>query len=136
MTEEKTKLDRLGGGWSRWLAALAVVLFMVPIGIYAALQQAGAIDGKTHVRYMAWGTPEQQDVERGIIKNFEAEYPDIAIDYMPLPYGQYFQKLQIMLASHTEGDVTRCDLFYYPGYVKMGYFRPLNDLMEEDKSFS
>lgn len=113
-----------------------IVLLAAPVAVYCWLQNPQAEDGKIHLRYMAWGTPEQQVTERKILDGFEQLHPDIKVDDLIIPATEYFQKEQIMLASRTEPDVFRVDLYYYPGYAKHGYFLPLDHFIAADRSFS
>src|ERR1700735_5115958 len=95
-----------------WVLTFVILLLATPLAVRAWLQDPGVHDSKTHIRYMAWGTPQQQDIEREFIAQFEKVHPDIRVDYLGIPTAQYFQKLRVMLASHTEADVFRCDLYY------------------------
>jgi ABC-type glycerol-3-phosphate transport system substrate-binding protein len=61
--------------------------------------------GRTTIRYMAWGNPEQLDAEMQLVKEFERRRPDIHVRLTLVPGSAYYQKLQIMLASGTAPDV-------------------------------
>lgn len=119
------------------LAILAAVLaFLLPIALYAYIHWPGGHDGRTHIRYMAWGSPEQQSTDYALLKKFEQQHPHIKVDFILVPGGDYHRKLQVMLASNTEPDVFKMDLYYLPKYFPYGYFEPLDDFDANDPAFS
>ena len=91
--------------------------------------------GRTTIRYMAWGNPEQLDAEMQLVKEFERRRPDIHVRLTLVPGSAYYQKLQIMLASGTAPDVFRCDHYQFPAYAHRGYFMPLTKFLAADKDF-
>jgi multiple sugar transport system substrate-binding protein len=91
--------------------------------------------GRTTIRYMAWGNPEQLGAEMELVKEFERRHPDIHVRLTLVPGSAYYQKLQVMLASGTAPDVFRCDHYQFPAYAHRGYFMPLKDFIAADKDF-
>jgi len=90
---------------------------------------------KICLRYMAWGNPEQLDVEREMIKQFNQENPDVHVDLFMAPGSAYLQKGIMMLASRTAPDVMRIDHYNFPQLVKKKYFTDLTEIAREDKDF-
>jgi multiple sugar transport system substrate-binding protein len=91
--------------------------------------------GRTTIRYMAWGNPEQLEAEKELIAEFERRRPDIRVKLTLIPGSAYYQKLQVMLASGTAPDIFRCDHYLFPAYAHRGYFMPLTDFVAGDKDF-
>jgi len=89
-------------------------------------------DGRTTIRYMAWGNPEQIAVEREIIRAFEARHPHLRVRLFMVPGSAYADKLQLMLASHTAPDVMRADHYYFPALARKEYFLPLEPFIERE----
>lgn len=86
-------------------------------------------DRRLTIRYMAWGNPEQIQVERRICAEFERLNPEIHIHLFMVPGQAYADKLQLMLASRTAPDVMRVDHYYFPALVRKGYFHPLDPFL-------
>lgn len=89
-------------------------------------ERTGARDGRTTLRYMAWGNPEQIQVERQICTEFERLHPHLHIHLFMVPGTAYADKLQLMLASRTAPDVMRVDHCDFPALVRKEYFLPLD----------
>jgi multiple sugar transport system substrate-binding protein len=102
--------------------------------IWRSLPEPGE-EGKTVLRYMAWGNPEQLDAEMQLVREFERRRPDIHVRLTLVPGSAYYQKLQVMLASGTAPDVFRCDHYQFPAYAHRSYFMPLTDFLAGDKDF-
>lgn len=108
-----------------------------PVVLPAALSSGGcgrseADDGRTTIRYMAWGNPEQLKVEREIADAFEKKNPQIRIHLFMVPGSSYADKLQLMLASRTAPDVFRVDHYIFPALVAKEYFLPLDGLIARE----
>lgn len=95
----------------------------------------GCPDGKVCLRYMAWGNPEQLEVEQEMIDRFNRENPDLYVRLSMAPGSSYGQKAILMLASRTAPDVMRIDHYNFPQLVQKGYFTDLTDMAKEDKDF-
>jgi len=120
----------------RALLKIALVLALAaPPVIYAVVHRGNPSDGKTHIHYVCWGTVEQTDTEKKIVAYFEATHPHIQVDLLVMPYNTYNQTMEIMLASGTEPDVFRVDMWVLPSYVKFRAFAPLNDSIDLDPTF-
>ena len=93
--------------------------------------------GRTTIHYMAWGNPEQLQIERQIADEFEKKHPEIRIHLFMVPSSSYADKLQLMLASRTAPDVMRVDHYMFPALVKKDYFLDLEPLIAaEPKGFT
>jgi multiple sugar transport system substrate-binding protein len=93
-------------------------------------------DGRTTIRYMAWGNPEQLQVERQIADEFEKQNPKLRIHLFMVPGSAYGDKLQLMLASRTAPDVMRVDHYMFPALVRKDYFLSLDPFIAaEPKGF-
>ncbi len=122
-------------GWAMLVGAI-----LAPVVYRATLPAAQAVrPGEVVIRYMAWGNPQQLDVERDIIDLFNQKCANegrkLRVELFMPPAGGYAQKLRLMLASDTAPDVMRLDHFDFPSLVPRGYFRDLTDLAAADKTF-
>lgn len=115
-------------------AALPAVV-LATLTVAGCRQHAGCPEGKVCLRYMAWGNPEQLEVEQQMIDRFNEENPDLFMRLTMVPGSAYGQKSVLMLASRTAPDVLRIDHYNFPQLVKKGYFTDMTDLAKEDKDF-
>src|SRR4051812_45407307 len=111
-------------------------LLVVALLLLAAVFVGGCGDrdplGRTTIRYMAWGNPEQIGVERQIIQEFEKSHPTIHVHLFMVPGTSYTDKLQLMLASRTAPDVMRADHYYFASLARKDYFLPLEPLVARE----
>ena len=122
----------------RLLRILGFLALVLPVAYrFIPARAAEAASGKTVVRYMAWGYPSQLKTERELIDAFEAlpENRDVDVEFVMAPMSSYYDKLQLMLASKTGPDVVRVNPDYFRAYLRLGYFRPLDDLMAGDPNY-
>lgn len=113
-----------------------VLLFLAPIATYTSIHTSDARDGKVHLSYMAWGSPEQQATDIAVLRKFEARNPNIKVDFIVAPGNDYPPKVQIMMAADIAPDVFKFDLFYLPKYFPHDFFMPLDQFDEQDDTFS
>ncbi len=93
-------------------------------------------DGKIQLRYMAWGNPEQLELEERMCAKFNERQDRVHVRFFKVPSSAYGNKMLVMLASHTAPDIMRVDHYGFPSLVKKDYFYALDDLIKEDKGFS
>jgi len=91
--------------------------------------------GKVKIRYMAWGNPEQLDLEQHLCDEFNEKNPDVHVTFFKVPAAEYTLKMMLMMASHTAPDVMRVDHYNFPNLVAKGYFYDLTDLAAKDPTF-
>ena len=91
--------------------------------------------GKTCIRYMAWGNPEQLDVEREFVAKFNKENPDLHVKLFTVPASSYGTKMTTMLVAGTAPDVLRVDNYGFSAMQKRGLFKELNAFADSDPTF-
>lgn len=109
-----------------------ITLGLAALAAGCGQQQRVDSEGRTILRYMAWGNPEQLQVERQIISAFEAKNPKLRVHLFMVPGSSYTDKLQLMLASRTAPDVLRADHYYFPALARKEYFLPLDPLVASE----
>lgn len=105
------------------------------LGGLAALLGCGPDDGLVHIRYMAWGNPQQLAVERRFCDEFAAKHPGTRVDFIQTPSSAYANKMVLMLASRTAPDVMRVDHYNFPALVAKGYFHALDGFIAKDPDY-
>jgi multiple sugar transport system substrate-binding protein len=92
----------------------------------------GVIDveeGATIV-FSGWGDDTEQQVYRDSIERFNALYPDVTVDYQPIP-ADFQTKLKASMAGGTAPDVFYVDDQLMTAFGPTGQLLPLDDYMAE-----
>lgn len=87
------------------------------------------------IRYMAWGNPQQLEVEKRFCEEFSKTHPGVHVKFIQTPSSAYGNKMILMLASRTAPDVMRVDHYSFPALVAKDYFHSLDDLIRHDATF-
>lgn len=89
--------------------------------------------GQTTLQFSSWGSQSEIEILKPILKEFEAENPDIKIDFVHVPQN-YFQKIHLLFASNMPPDVIFLNNLYLPIYANAGLLEPIDfDSMENLK---
>ncbi len=81
-------------------------------------------DNKTVIQFASWGSKSEIDILKPLLNRFEAENPDVKVDFMHIPQN-YFQKIHLLFASNTAPDVIFINNHYLPLYANAGLLEPL-----------
>lgn len=120
----------------RVLGGLGLIALASGLALQAGCSRAvGCPEGKTCLRYMAWGNPEQLEVEREMVKDFNDANPDLFVKLFTVPGSSYGQKMTTMLVSRTAPDILRVDHYNFAGMQQKGYFTDLTPFAERDPGF-
>ncbi len=92
-------------------------------------------NGLIHIRYMAWGNPQQLALEKRFCEEFTANHPGLRVDFIQTPSTAYANKMILMLASRTAPDVMRVDHYNFPALVAKDYFHPLDSFVANDPDY-
>jgi len=96
---------------------------------------SGEQSGDRTVTFMGWGSPQEVDVFKDMIAQYEAKYPGVKVDYINVPAADFQTKLQTMIAAKKTPDV-----FYMVGeqlqpLVKNGVIADLSDYVDDNEIF-
>ncbi|MDR3051568.1 MAG: extracellular solute-binding protein, partial [Oscillospiraceae bacterium] len=105
------------------LAILVALLLAIPLAGFAA--EGGAEISGT-IRVMWWGGDSRHEITLQSIDLFKAAYPNVTVETEYLGGGDYWTKLDTMLAGGNAPDVLQFG-GNYPDYVAKGVLAPLND---------
>ncbi|MDP7005022.1 MAG: extracellular solute-binding protein [Phycisphaerales bacterium] len=101
---------------------------------------SGNEEGKTVITVMHWsgGGGQQEDaIVEDSIREFEKRNPSIQINRInPGDTGQYFTKLQTMMASGHPPDIFYMDYSRIPNFVTADQLQPLSSFAEQDSEMS
>ncbi|GAA1144916.1 MULTISPECIES: sugar ABC transporter substrate-binding protein [Microbacterium] len=96
---------------------------------------SGEQSGDRTVTFMGWGSPQEVDVFKDMIAQYEKKYPGVKVDYISVPAADFQTKLQTMIAAKKTPDV-----FYMVGenlqpLVKNGVIADLSDYVADNEIF-
>ncbi len=106
------------------LMIFALVLLMT------ALFTAGVFAQKTTIRYFMWD-PEFQEMERGLVEEFEKENPDIEVEFTALEPTNYWPKISAMAAAGELPDVFNMSSGYIDQWAQDGLLMNIQDKVDE-----
>ncbi|HMB01594.1 MAG TPA: sugar ABC transporter substrate-binding protein [Spirochaetota bacterium] len=79
-----------------------------------------------------WGTPEQADVERVVLKKVKSRFPDVDIGLLHYSASKYHRKMLVMHAAQSMPDILMVQGWQLPEYAARDMLIPLNDLIKKD----
>jgi multiple sugar transport system substrate-binding protein len=88
---------------------------------------------KVEIRYGMWDRNQLPATEE-IIKNFEAQNPDIDVEIELTPYKQYFVKLNAAASGGVTPDVFWMNMPNFSTYAKHGLLAPIDTYLEGSKT--
>lgn len=98
----------------------------------AAQQNAGSSKKLT---FMGWGNDSEVATYKALIKQYEAKYPGVTVDYQVVPSADYDTKLQNMIAAGTQPDVFYCSVDNIMKYAATKNLYDLSSFVENNKLF-
>jgi multiple sugar transport system substrate-binding protein len=107
----------------KFLTLLLVLALTLPLTALAAAAEAPTIAGT--IRVMWWGGDSRHEKTLQVIDLFKAQYPDVAVEAEYMGGGDYWTKLDTMLAGGNAPDVLQFG-GNFPDYVSKGVLEPLN----------
>ncbi|MBN1563895.1 MAG: extracellular solute-binding protein [Anaerolineae bacterium] len=112
----------------------AKLLVLVLIAALALPAFAHAQDDVVTVEF--WHTynevsPENEMLVNTLIPMFEAEHPNIKVESVPFPYGEFRQTILTALAGGEGPDLARLDIIWSPEFASLGVLLPLEDVMPD-----
>ncbi|MEM6801357.1 MAG: ABC transporter substrate-binding protein [Bacteroidota bacterium] len=89
----------------------------------------------THMRFTSWqSSPTEEKVIRSILTNFDKKYPELDYKYEPIP-GNYSEKIQLMLGTHTAPDLFWLKGYTSPSYLSFEVLKSLDSYIVSDEDF-
>lgn len=100
-------------------------------GSPAAAPGSGGSSGsaKTKITFMQWGTQEEINQTKELLKKFNEKYPDIEVDVASKDWETYWTAITAQAASKSLPDVFKMDEAYLDKYAKLGAMKDLTALM-------
>jgi len=94
--------------------------------------QAPAAGGApVELTFMMWGAPEELAVWNEIVKDFQAQKPNITVKVEVSDWEAYWEKLKTMLAASTPPDLFAMDAPLYLDYQSRGVLKNLQPYLDK-----
>ena len=112
------------------ILALLGVLAIAVTGC-AAAPPAATAPGETVVTWAMWGSPAELATHQSVADAYMAENPDVTIEILSEPWGDYFTKMQALWAGG-DGSVIPDILFLWPtpSYAAEGVLENLHPFID------
>lgn len=68
------------------------------------------------IQFSTWGSPEEMDILRPLVQEFEASHPELKVEILHIP-DKYYQKLHALLAANLSPDVMFVNNIQFPMYA-------------------
>ncbi|MGH2531706.1 MAG: ABC transporter substrate-binding protein [Thermomicrobiales bacterium] len=85
----------------------------------------------TTIQFMGWGQPSEQEVFETLIASFEEANPDVKVDYLLVPPGEFLQKLTTLAAAGDLPDVFYMAADWFGAWVPKGVLRSMDEFLAE-----
>jgi multiple sugar transport system substrate-binding protein len=113
------------------LSALLVAgMVLAACGPQATPVATEAPEEGASIVFSGWGDETEQQIYRDSIVRFNALYPDVSVDYQPIP-ADFQTKLKAAMAGGTAPDVFYVDDQLMTAFGTTGQLLPLDDYMQE-----
>lgn len=110
--------------------SLSLLVMMLALAL--ALPAAAA--EKVHLTFTAWGGESHWRVYERLAEAFNEKYDHISIEFIPTP-DAYVDKMKANILANTGPDIYFSQEMQSVGFIKDGWFIPLNDYIENDPDF-
>jgi multiple sugar transport system substrate-binding protein len=105
--------------------------------IFAGILLSGCTKktSETVIKFSSWGSESEISALKPLISEFEKENPDIKVDFIHIPKN-YFQKLQLLVASNLTPDVVFVNNINGALYAENNVFEDLSKYLNKDNSLN
>lgn len=85
-----------------------------------------------NITFMGWGTDSEISTFEKMLSGFEDRYPNIKVEYITVPSGDFDTKLQNMIAAGEQPDAFYCPVDSFAKYAATGNLCDITDLVGAD----
>ncbi len=92
-------------------------------------------DKKDVIRFSSWqSNPSEKRLTDSLLQTFAKKYPGSKVKFELIP-GNYSEKIQLMLGTHSAPQLFYIKDMVAPSYLRYDVLQPLNEFIEKDSSF-
>ncbi len=109
----------------------------VPGAAPAGNGENGAVDAEatTIVYWALQGENGDDNLVRGVIDPFEAQYPDVKVDFQEVPWEGYYEKYQTLSAAGQAPDLAFASAAWIQDFARLGIALNLDPFVEMNNVF-
>lgn len=101
----------------------------------------GMANAQDEVTIKFWHTynevsPENQMLAETLIPMFEKAHPNIKVESVPFPYGEFRQTILTAIAAEEGPDLARLDIIWSPEFAKLGALARLDEVLPDFKTYA
>jgi len=83
-----------------------------------------------------WSSGEAEKIVKNAISEFEKLHPNITVERIQIPFANYPDKIQTMMAGKTTPDVMYMSQLWFPTFAEKGAFLDLKPYTDKDTEFN
>ncbi|MBN1202485.1 MAG: sugar ABC transporter substrate-binding protein [Anaerolineae bacterium] len=118
-----------------YLSVLVMVSMLVALGMMGLPQKTATAQEGAELLFGSWDDENGNLRHLAAIEDFNAVYPDIKVEILPNPGGDWHSKVLTWIAAGELPDVYMADSSYIPLYVESGGLEPLQPFIEGENGF-
>ncbi len=118
-----------------YLSALVMVSMLIALGTAGLPAQKAAAQEKVKLTLGSWDDENGNKRHIAAVQDFNAVYPDIEVEILPNPGGDWHSKVLTWIAAGELPDVYMADSSYIPLYVEAGGLEPLQPFLDGADGF-
>lgn len=97
--------------------------------------EAGDNQDEINLTFMGWGNDAEVATFQQMIDQFEEKYPNVNVEYIVVPSGDFDVKLQTMIVSQEQPDVFYCGIDYLMKYAATDNLYDMSDYVKDNEIF-
>src|SRR5690554_4919466 len=113
---------------------VSLVTSLLVLIVLSLSLSALAAEEKVHLVFTAWGGESHWRVYERLAQAFNEKYDHISIEFIPTP-DAYVDKMKTNILAGTGPDIYFSQEMQSVGFIKDGWFIPLNEYIENDPTF-
>lgn len=118
-----------------YLSTLVVLSMLVGIGMTGLASKPASAQGAVKLTLGSWDDENGNKRHLAAIEDFQAVYPDIEVEILPNPGGNWHAKVLTWIAAGELPDVYMADSSYLPLYAEAGGLENLRPYIEGENGF-
>ncbi|MCC3373723.1 sugar ABC transporter substrate-binding protein [Cohnella sp. REN36] len=100
----------------------------------SATSQASADNEKSQIEFMGWGGDTEKAVFQKLVDSYMKKYPNKKVKYTVVPPGEYYQKLDTLIAAKKAPDVFYAGGAQFNKFVSSGILLNLQPMLESSNA--
>lgn len=118
-----------------YLSVLVMVSMLIVLGTAGLPHKTASAQDQVTLMFGSWDDENGNLRHIAAIEDFNAVYPDIKVEILPNPGGDWHSKVLTWIAAGELPDVYMADSSYIPLYVESGGLEPLQPFIEGEDGF-